>query len=317
LAKKLVEAQLSKKYVTYVRSHPDEYPDADSFLHSLDQWPEKAVRANAQVQSIEELCEVWDFEIDNVPWCKDASYFDFAKKLGSTKEHSQGLCYVGDPSAMLAIECLEIPTNAFVVDMCAAPGGKSVHVLNSLGTMGTLVSNDVDQKRMRILKENLGRMLSPFDESQKPNVEITNLKAEDLSEAFAGQADVVVLDAPCSGEAMMRRSNTARHQWSEKLVLKMSILQKVLLAHAKVHLKPNGKIVYSTCTFNSIENEGVMEFGRDSLGLTVESGASLLEKLTLRNSGDFVPVIEREFGVALYPHLARGDGQFVGVFKNG
>lgn len=317
--KKSVEAQLSKKYVAYVKDNPDFYPDAEGFLAALDAWPEKAVRANTHVSNITDLTKAWEIDFDPVTWCLDATYFEFSKKIGSTKEHQDGFCYVGDPSAMLAIECIQIKQDDFVVDMCAAPGGKSVHALNSLGPSGTLVANDVDSRRVKILKENLDRILSAIPVKQRPSVEVTNLSAADLADKYSDLANVVILDAPCSGEAMMRRSNTARRQWSEKLMAKMATLQKMLLMHAKTITKLDGQIVYSTCTFNPQENEGVVEFGAENLGLIPASGVELLAMLssknTSRGSDLFVPAIERENGIAIYPHLGRGDGQFAAVLK--
>ena len=162
-AKSHTQAPLSKKFIKYVEDHPDDYPDAQAFFRSLDTWSEKAVRANIHVATIEELCSIWGIEADLVPWCKDATYFEFDKKLGSTPEHAQGLCYVGDPSAMLALECARVQPDSFVVDICAAPGGKSAHVINYLGPNGTLIANDVDPKRVKILRENLDRILDPIE----------------------------------------------------------------------------------------------------------------------------------------------------------
>lgn len=315
-----VQAQLSKKFVAYVRANPDFYPDTEAFLTSLDTWPQKATRANTHVTTIEKLCANWSINFDQVPWCGDATYFPYDKKLGSTHEHEQGFCYVGDPSAMLAVECVDIAPDAFVVDMCAAPGGKSIHALNFLGPDGTLIANDVDPRRVRVLQENVDRMLGSIPVEHRPTVKITNSSAADLAEAYAREANLVILDAPCSGEAMMKNSNIARRQWSEKLLTKMSTLQKMLLMHAKTLLQPGGKIAYSTCTFNGIENEGVVEFGRDNLGLSPNNGIQLLDKLAKKNlqrgSDLFVPAMERDFGISIYPHLARGNGQFAAVLSN-
>jgi 16S rRNA C967 or C1407 C5-methylase (RsmB/RsmF family) len=251
-------AKLSKKFVAYVRSHPEQYGDADAFLSALDQWPVKAARANTHVFSAAQLCNQLEIKFDPVPWCPDATYFDFESKIGQREEHSQGLFYIGDASAMAVVELAAIKASDVVVDMCAAPGGKSIHAINFLGSEGHLISNDIDTRRIKTLQENINRILKPIDEKQRPRVEVANLDGEALVKQYEATADVVILDAPCSGEAMMRRSDVARRQWSEKLIRKMSEMQKELLEQATRIIKPGGRIIYSTCTFNEVENENVI-----------------------------------------------------------
>ena len=308
-----VKASFSKRFVEYVNSNPHSYPDTESFFTALKSWPEKAVRANTHVVSIEDLCTSWMIDGDLVPWCSDATYFDFDHKIGASKEHKQGLCYVGDPSAMVAVECVDIKSDAVVVDMCAAPGGKSIHALNSLGPSGTLISNDVDSRRVRVLKENLDRMMNPIALEQRPHCEITNISAQDLSVTYRHQADVVLLDAPCSGEAIMRKSDIARRQWSPKLVAKMSALQKELFDSARELVKPGGMIIYSTCTFNSCENYEVIAYAREELNLTPARGQELVKHLEEKTAVSLEGIIERDHGIVLYPHYIRGDGQSVAV----
>lgn len=307
-----VQASLSKKFVTYVQDHPDQYPDSSEFLESLTQWPEKAVRANTLVATLDELNVLWNRKAQPVAWCRDASYFDFDEKLGSTPEHAMGLCYIGDPSAMVVVECLDIQPDSFVVDMCAAPGGKSAHVVNYLGRKGTLIANDVDPRRAKVLEENLERMLQVVPMNDQPKVIVTSLSAQDLAEQYVHQADIVILDAPCSGEAMMRRSNTARRQWSEKLILKMSIVQKILLAQAAVIAQDGAQIGYSTCTFNEVENDFVVSFGNEELGLTPIAGRVLMDRVQMKNS-EVEGIVTFDDGIALFPHKVRGDGQRVSV----
>ncbi len=308
-----VQASLSKKFVAYVHDHPDHYPDPDAFLESLKAWPEKAARANTLVTSLDELCAVWEREVERVPWCKDATYFSYSEKLGSTPEHTMGLCYIGDPSAMLVVECLEIKPDSFVVDMCAAPGGKSSHVLNYLGANGTLIANDIDARRAKVLRENLERMVQLVPSETQPRVIVTSMSAQDLAREYESRADIVILDAPCSGEAMMRRSNIARRQWSEKLLLKMSLVQKVLLAQAVVIAQPQAQIGYATCTFNEQENDFVVRFGIEELGLNARSGEKLVNGLRQRDNSHVEGTTVNELGLVLYPHRVRGDGQSVAV----
>ncbi|MFN8015908.1 MAG: RsmB/NOP family class I SAM-dependent RNA methyltransferase [Acidimicrobiia bacterium] len=296
--RKPIDSKLNKKFIDYVNEHVENYIDPNNFLQSLNSWPEKAFRVNTHAVSIEDLCSDLKVEMSRVPWCRDASYFDYELKLGQRIEHTKGRYYIGDPSAMALVEYLDIKPDDVVVDVCAAPGGKSVHALNKLGSNGFLIANDVDPKRADILRENLYRTLNVIPENERPKYEITNLNIQELSEKYADYADVVILDAPCSGEAMMRRSYTARRQWSEKLLMKMSILQKMLFTYSKVIAKPNSKIGYSTCTFNSLENDEVVNFAINNLSCTPV-------KLEGKTDG----LYEREHIYVLYPHFVKGDGQ--------
>lgn len=312
--KKPVAASLSKKFLTYVHEHPDQYPDAEKFISALDEWPEKAARVNTAVSTLEELCALWEQETDVVPWCQSATYIAFEDKRGSSPEHAMGSCYIGDPSAMILGECLDIARDAYVVDMCAAPGGKSAHMLNFLSAGGTLVANDVDPKRARVLRDNLERMCTLIPNDEQPHIEVTSLSAADLAEKYADTADVVILDAPCSGEAMMRRSDMSRRQWSEKLVKKMSMLQKILLSYASTIAREGAVIGYSTCTFNASENEEVIDFGVTEIGLSVIMGSQLLQ--TLGETTELpLGLLDRGTVLCAYPHYVRGDGQTVSVMK--
>lgn len=301
------KASLPKKFIKYVNENGDTYQGSQEFLDELDTWPEKAARANTNVVSIEQLCELIGIEEVQVPWCKSATYVEHLQGVGKTTEHANGLCYVGDPAAMLLVECLDVPRDAFVIDMCGAPGGKSAHVLNYLSNKATLISNDIDFRRARILKENLSRMTSRMNVDEIPNFKVLNMNTSDLADRFESKADIVILDAPCSGEAMMRRSDIARRQWSEKLVDKMSILQKQLLFHGARMLKPGGVLGYSTCTFNRIENEEVVNFGINNLPL---SPIDISKNFQMTNE-----VIKRSSGLAIFPHLSKGDGQVVHVMS--
>jgi 16S rRNA C967 or C1407 C5-methylase (RsmB/RsmF family) len=216
---------------------------------------------------------------------------------------------------MVAVECVDIKSDAVVVEMCAAPGGKSIHALNSLGPSGTLISNDVDSRRVRVLKENLDRMMNPIALEQRPHYEITNMNAQDIRAAYAGQADLVILDAPCSGEAIMRKSDIARRQWSTKLLAKMMALQKELFDSARALVKPGGMILYSTCTFNSCENDEVIAYAREELNLTPARGQELVKHLEDKTAVSLEGIIERDHGIVLYPHYIRGDGQSVAVLN--
>lgn len=303
-----MQASLSKKFVKYVLENEDQYPTGEKFLESLNEWQEKALRVNKNAIDLDSLCKKLDIEKEIVSWCKDASYFDYTEKLGTRQEHQDGLFYIGDPSAMAAVECLNIKENSQVIDLCSAPGGKSIHALNFLGPQGKLISNEIDFKRSKTLHENISRIAGAIKDD--PYIQITNERPIDLVNPREAIADVVIVDAPCSGEAMMRRSELARRQWSLKLAVKMAEIQVELLDVASQLVRPGGQVGYFTCTFNEVENENVIDkFLETHSDFKVVAPDILKEKLGDEN------IAIRKNSLFLYPHLVRGDGQSICVLQ--
>lgn len=303
-----MQASLSKKFVKYVLENEDQYPTGEKFLESLNEWQEKALRVNKNAIDLDSLCKKLDIEKEIVSWCKDASYFDYTEKLGTRQEHQDGLFYIGDPSAMAAVECLNIRENSQVIDLCSAPGGKSIHALNFLGPQGKLISNEIDFKRSKTLHENISRVAGAIKDD--PYIQITNERPIDLVNPREAIADVVIVDAPCSGEAMMRRSELARRQWSLKLAVKMAEIQVELLDVASQLVRPGGQVGYFTCTFNEVENENVIDkFLETHSDFKVVAPDILKEKLGDEN------IAIRKNSLFLYPHLVRGDGQSICVLQ--
>lgn len=163
--------------------------------------------------------------------------------------HHAGVYYVQEPSASSAAAALEVRPGDRVLDLCAAPGGKSAQLAAALQGRGVLVSNEYDAARSRILLSNMERMGAP-------NTVVLNDSADRTADAFAGWFDRVLVDAPCSGEGMFRKEPQARAQHSEALVLHCAALQAGILAAAARCVRPGGELVYSTCTFSPQEDEG-------------------------------------------------------------
>ena len=153
---------------------------------------------------------------------------------------------------MMVGELLDVKPNDYVIDLCAAPGGKSTHVASFLGENGLLVSNDINSQRCLDLSENIQK-------AGIRNCYVTNESIDKLVSSFGAIFDKVVLDAPCSGEGMFRKNKEAEKDWSKEKVERLSELQKDLIIKAYKLLKPNGTMIYSTCTFNNLENEEVVK----------------------------------------------------------
>lgn len=276
--------------------------EASRLIEVLDEPPITSVRFNKRKPGAEFP------ESIPVPWCKSGVYIPKRPEFILDPLLHAGAYYVQDASSMIYEALIEILIKKLhplkplkVLDLCAAPGGKSSAMINALNDVSIIVANEYSPKRVGILKENLFKW--GFQ-----NVTITNHD----SSFFARQEeayDIVAVDAPCSGEGMMRKEDMARVQWSEQLVMKCSVLQKDILRNAEKALKPGGFLIYSTCTFNKKENEENAEFIVKELGLI-----------------PFDPDFPKEWGIPrgidtdlpvyrFMPHITQGEGLFLSVFR--
>ncbi len=191
-----------------------------------------------------------------VSWCAKGRYVEDSRSdedhagrgPGSDPLHFAGLYYIQEPSAMLPAAMLEVRPGDRVLDLCAAPGGKSTQLLDDMGDCGLLVSNDISASRGRAVVRNLER----FGASQ---ILVTAESPENLAAVFPEYFDRILVDAPCSGEGMFRREPSMRQEWERKGPDYYAPLQRQILSAAVKMLKPGGRLVYSTCTFNRREDE--------------------------------------------------------------
>lgn len=258
----------------------------DDFLYSYDNNRFQALRFNTlKVQSPEErmrILKTLKISSDKkVSWANEAYYFDENVRPGKHPYHEMGLYYIQEPSAMSAAALLAPKPGMRVLDLCAAPGGKSTQLATYLGDSGLLVSNEINTQRSRILSQNIERM-------GIKNAIVTNEDSFVLASHFQGFFNAIQVDAPCSGEGMFRKLPEAIEQWSMENVAICAARQKEILDNAAVMLKPGGTIVYSTCTFSKEENEDVIEY--------------FLEK-----HPDFTLEEMERF----WPHKVDGEGHFV------
>ena len=258
----------------------------DDFLYSYDNNRFQALRFNTlKVQSHEEIMRILKtLKISSdkkVSWANEAYYFDENVRPGKHPYHEMGLYYIQEPSAMSAAALLAPKPGMRVLDLCAAPGGKSTQLATYLGDSGLLVSNEINTQRSRILSQNIERM-------GIKNAIVTNEDSFVLASHFPGFFNAIQVDAPCSGEGMFRKLPEAIEQWSMENVAICAARQKEILDNAAVMLKPGGTIVYSTCTFSKEENEDVIEY--------------FLERHT-----DFTLEEMERF----WPHKVDGEGHFV------
>ncbi len=190
---------------------------------------------------------------DVTPFCKEGFYIpELCELSGNHPMHHAGAVYFQEPSAMSAAQMLSPSEGDKVLDLCAAPGGKSTQLASMLKGIGLLWSNEIVKSRANILLSNIERC-------GVKNAVVSSCNPEVLCEALEGVFDKVLVDAPCSGEGMFRRDENAKKEWSAEHSDSCAVRQLKILNSAKNALKEGGVLVYSTCTFSYAENEGVVE----------------------------------------------------------
>ncbi len=269
-----------------------EYGD---FLSALEKPAEKAIFVNTNKITVEKFKSIVDFSLQTIKYEKSGFYID-GEKLGRHPLHHAGAFYIQEPSAMFTVNAYSFKGDEYVLDMCAAPGGKSIQIANRIPN-GLLVSNEYISKRADILYSNIERM-------GLKNVIITNDSPENIATAYANTFDVCLVDAPCSGEGMFRRGEDIVNEWTENAPAQCRIRQLDILDKADKALKTGGHLIYSTCTYSLEENESVVK----------EFIERYNYKLIPINE-DFSRGIDLEGAVRLYPHRVKGEGQFVAVLK--
>ena len=234
----------------------DEWED---FLYCYENNKYQALRFNVLKEGLDRskyeavLNRLGIREVTPVDWAVNGYYYDEATaRPGKHPYHEIGLYYIQEPSAMSAASLLEPKPEMRVLDLCAAPGGKSTQLASYLGQKGLLVSNEINNSRCRILSSNIERM-------GVRNAVVTNEDSGSLAEHFPGFFHAVLVDAPCSGEGMFRKNPEAMNEWSPEQVLVCAKRQYEIICNASAMLMPGGDMVYSTCTFSQEENEDLIE----------------------------------------------------------
>ncbi len=251
------------------------------------------------------------FHLRKVLWAREGYYYDAGTRPGRHPYHEAGLYYIQEPSAMAVVEFLDPRPGERILDLCAAPGGKTTQIAGRMAGQGLLVSNEIHPARARILSQNVERFGSA-------GVVVTNESPGRLEERFAGFFDRVLADAPCSGEGMFRKDETARNEWSEEHVRLCSARQAEILDCAAVMLRPGGRLVYSTCTFAPEENEGSIQGFLDrhpDFSVEETDGCEGVSA----GRPDWVPGgngrPELAYTRRIWPHQAEGEGHYIAVLR--
>ncbi|WP_083520766.1 RsmF rRNA methyltransferase first C-terminal domain-containing protein [Alicyclobacillus kakegawensis] len=248
-----------------------------------------------------------------VPWRDDAFLLPPGSRLGSSPWVMSGACYIQEPSAMAVVPALDPRPGERVLDLCAAPGGKATDIARRLRGQGVLVANEPHPARVRTLVENLERAGAP--------ALVTQALPHQLAAAVGVRFDAILVDAPCSGEGMFRKDPEARRQWQASSPASCARRQREILACALSMLRPGGRLVYSTCTFNPFENEHIVAWALDSFPVVLEDIPLWPGWEPGRPEWLGDPELTRRFGAditrtrRLWPHKGAGEGHFVARFR--
>lgn len=332
-----------------------EYAD---FVKSLEGERHRALRVNplknggSPSEARERFLSLSPWQLEPVPWEKDGFYYapagpgghpgqgekaDYAQEgPGRHPYHEAGVYYIQEPSAMAPVAFLGIKPGEKILDLCAAPGGKSTQIAGRMQGQGLLVSNEIHPQRARILSENVERL-------GIRNCLVLNETPERLAEVFPEYFDRILVDAPCSGEGMFRKNENAGEEWSLESVEQCAARQDGILDCAVAMLRPGGRLVYSTCTFAPAEDEGCvsrllcrhpeMEILDPALCLTgngrAETACPVAEGERLASLGfgpgrpDWIEsgaesaALHIEKTLRLWPHRLRGEGHYLAVLQKG
>lgn len=288
-------------------------PEAGDFLASLEEAPRTGLRANALKVAPAALPGLLPWPLVSVPWCEEGWLLEAGEALpGRHPHHAAGLYYLQDPSAMLAGVLLDPQPGEVVLDLCAAPGGKATQLAVRLAGQGLLVANELVRSRTAALVENLERFGAA-------NILVTNGAPGALAARWPGVFDAVLVDAPCSGEGMFRKTPAARQEWRPAAVEGCALRQTAILDQAAALVRPGGRLLYATCTFAPEEDEGsVARFLHAHPDFTLlpppalpglDSGRPdwIAQSLTAE--------LPLERCVRLWPHRSPGEGHFFALMQ--
>ena len=278
-------------------------PEYPSFLRALSEPPARGLRVNTLKLDPGSFRRLSPWPLEPVPWCPEGFYYPEGARPGPHPYFYAGLYYIQEPSAMAVGVVADPKPGERVLDLAAAPGGKTTHLAARMRGRGLLVANEVDRRRVRGLLENVERWGATLS--------VVSAPVDRLARTFGAYFDRVVLDAPCSGEGMFRKDPSARAHWGPGAPARMARVQSGLLEAAAELVRPGGVLVYSTCTFAPEENEGVVA---GFLGRHPE-----FEVEDARVHPAFAPGVPEWGGgdarlsrtARLWPHRLRGEGHYL------
>lgn len=280
----------------------------ERFLSSYDMQRYYGLRVNTLKAAVEEFLEITPFALESIPWTKDGFYYREGEAPGRHPYYYAGLYYIQEPSAMLPGAVLDAKPGENILDLCAAPGGKTVQIAAGMKGEGLLVANDISSERVKALVKNIELL-------GIRNAMVTNDTPAKLAVNFAGFFDRILIDAPCSGEGMFRKDEEAARSWERFKCEKCAGMQENILESVDTMLKAGGTIVYSTCTFSPEEDEQMISKFLQRHGnyeiLEVPKTAGIDDGRPMWSDGN--PELSKT--ARLWPHKIKGEGHFVALLR--
>ena len=273
----------------------------DDYIASFDEGRFYGLRANRLKISAEELQEKEVFSLSNVPWCESGFYYAGEERPAKHPYYHAGLYYLQEPSAMSPAATLPIEEGDIVLDLCAAPGGKTTQLAARLKGTGLLVANDISAGRAKTLLKNVELM-------GIRNAIVMSETPEKIANRLPAFFDKILVDAPCSGEGMFRKEPDMVKSWDEKMLEFCRTEQAKILEACAPMLKAGGMLLYSTCTFSPEENE-------KSIGDFLENHPEF-ELVPIEKKNGFAAGLSPFKACArLYPHKLKGEGHFLALLR--
>ena len=278
------------------------------YLDSFEKPKFTGLRVNTSKISMEEFLRISPFKLRRVPWTENGFYYTEEDSPTHHPYYYAGLYYIQEPSAMAPAAVLPVERGERVLDLCAAPGGKATELGAKLNHTGLLVANDASASRTKALLKNL-------EVFGIPNLLVTSEMGDRLDRYFHECFDKILIDAPCSGEGMFRKQAHMIPAWEKQGPEVFANMQREILRQAAELLKPGGTMLYSTCTFSKLENEGSID------GFLAEHPEFTLEEIPRQEGfcsgmpelvGSRFPL---ERCVRLFPHKIDGEGHFLALLK--
>lgn len=290
--------QLPEKYISNMKDLLGN--EFEEYITSFNEPRLYGLRVNTAKISVEDFLKISPFELTPIPWISNGFYYSEEDKPAKHPYYFAGLYYLQEPSAMTPAYVLPVNPEDKVLDLCAAPGGKSTELGAKLKGTGLLVSNDISASRAKALLKNI-------EVFGIGNVVVTCEYPEKLKERFTGFFDKILVDAPCSGEGMFRKDNKLIKSWESQGPEFFAPIQKGILKAAADMLKEGGYLLYSTCTFSKEEDEdNIFEFLNEHEDFELEH---------IYEYEGFVRAYGMEEAIRLFPHHLKGEGHFVALLK--
>lgn len=284
------------------KEHLNKYLNNDeieALISSFSEEEKKAIYLNENIMSEKEFLTLFPHV---KPHCVVPFGYIYQKneyELGKKIYHDLGCYYIQEPSAMLVAHFLNANKNDIVLDLCAAPGGKTIQTALKMQNEGLLISNDLSKERANTLLSNIERL-------GISNTVVTSLVFSKQAHKFQNFFDKIILDAPCSGSGMFRKSEEMKNDWTYEKVLKNSKIQKDLILMCYSMLKEGGTMVYSTCSYSFEEDEEVIEHLLNNTNATLEKIPNFKGEYRSKKYPETVH---------LFPHLFEGEGHYIALIK--